>query len=40
MWCPSYSPDYFSLSDLIATEERVPMIAKTELPQLGFLDQV
>jgi hypothetical protein len=36
----SYTPDYFSLSDILATEERVPMVAKADLPQLGFLDHV
>lgn len=40
MWCPSYSPNYFSLADILATEERVPLVTKTELPQLGFLDAV
>jgi hypothetical protein len=40
MWCPSYTPDYFSLNDILATEERVPMVSKADLPQLGFLDQV
>ena len=36
----SYTPDYFSLADILATEERVPMVAKADLPQLGFLDHV
>ena len=40
MWTPSFSPDYFSLSDILATEERVPLVTKSELPQLGFLDPV
>jgi len=34
----SYSPDYFSLEDILATQERVPFTANVDLPKLGFLD--
>jgi len=34
----SYSPDYFSLEDILASQERVPITTKIELPKLGFLD--
>ena len=38
MWNPSYSPDYFSLSDILAEQERVPLVTNEDLPKLGFLD--
>ncbi len=38
MWNPSYSPDYFSLIDILAEKERVPVITNEDLPKLGFLD--
>ena len=34
----SYSPDYFSLEDILASQERVPITTKIDLPKLGFLD--
>ena len=34
----SYNPDYFSLEDILATQERVPFTTNVDLPQLGFLD--
>ena len=35
----SYSPDnYFSLEDIVASQERVPITIQQDLPQLGFLD--
>ena len=38
MWNPSYNPDYFSLQDILAEQERVPVITNEDLPKLGFLD--
>jgi GINS complex subunit 3 len=38
MWNPSYSPDYFSLTDILAEQERVPVVTNTDLAKLGFLD--
>lgn len=35
---PSYTPNYFSLGDILATQERVPCVVDTELHNLGFLD--
>ena len=35
----SYQPNYFSLEDILATQERVPVITETDLKNLGFLDQ-
>ena len=34
----SYSPNYFSIEDILATQERVPCQIETDLPNLGFLD--
>jgi len=34
----SFSPDYFSLDDILASQERVPVTVKVDLPKLGFLD--
>lgn len=35
----SHSPNnYFSLEDILASQERVPITTKQDLPQLGFLD--
>ena len=38
MWNPSYNPDYFSLHDILAEQERIPVITNEDLPKLGFLD--
>ncbi len=38
MWNPSYSPSYFSLPDILADHERVPVVTNVDLPNLGFLD--
>ena len=38
MFDTSYSPDYFSLSDILAENERVPVITNEDLPKLGFID--
>merc|ERR1712083_365094 len=38
MWNPSYSPDYFSLHDILAEQERIPVVTNEDLPKLGFLD--
>lgn len=35
---PSYTPDYFSLVDILAEQERVPVVTNEDLPKLGFLD--
>ncbi|XP_015109813.1 DNA replication complex GINS protein PSF3 [Diachasma alloeum] len=34
----SYTPNYFSISDIIATEERISCQLEVPLPRLGFLD--
>lgn len=35
----SHSPNnYFSLEDILASQERIPVTTKQDLPQLGFLD--
>ena len=34
----SYNPSYFSLEDILATQERVPCQVQEDLPNLGFLD--
>ncbi|XP_011881651.1 PREDICTED: DNA replication complex GINS protein PSF3 [Vollenhovia emeryi] len=34
----SYTPDYFSLTDILCTEERVSCKVEVTLPRLGFLD--
>jgi len=34
----SYAPNYFSLMDILATQERVPCMSGGELPGIGFLD--
>ena len=34
----SYAPSYFSIDDILATQERVPCQIQTDLPHLGFLD--
>ncbi|XP_012253168.1 DNA replication complex GINS protein PSF3 [Athalia rosae] len=36
--CSSYSPNYFSLIDILATQERVSCQTRIILPGLGFLD--
>lgn len=36
--CYSYCPDYFSITDILATEERIPCTIQVKLPGLGFLD--
>jgi GINS complex subunit 3 len=33
-----YSPNFFSLNDILATQERVPCSNSTELKEMGFLD--
>ena len=38
MWNPSYNPDYFSLHDILAEQERIPVVTNEDLPKLGFLD--
>ena len=38
LWNPSYSPDYFSLTDILAEQERIPVVTNEDLPKLGFLD--
>lgn len=38
MWSPSFSPDYFSLHDILAEQERIPLVTNEDLPKLGFLD--
>ena len=38
MWNPSYNPDYFSLHDILAEQERIPVTTNEDLPKLGFLD--
>ena len=32
------SSQYFSIDDILATQERIPLTIKQDLPQLGFLD--
>jgi len=34
----SYTPHYFSLMDILATQERVPCVSNATLPRIGFLD--
>ncbi|XP_077281770.1 DNA replication complex GINS protein PSF3 [Temnothorax americanus] len=34
----SYVPDYFSLTDILCTEERISCKVEVSLPRLGFLD--
>ncbi|EFN74820.1 DNA replication complex GINS protein PSF3 [Camponotus floridanus] len=34
----SYMPDYFSLTDILCTEERISCKVEVTLPRLGFLD--
>jgi len=34
----SYYPNYFSLEDIMASEERIPVEVREDLPDLGFLD--
>ena len=34
----SYSPGYFSLQDILATQERVPCHVEKDLKDIGFLD--
>ena len=34
----SYSPGYFSLQDILATQERVPCNVEKDLKDIGFLD--
>lgn len=34
----SYNPGYFSLEDILATQERVPCHVEKELKDVGFLD--
>merc|ERR1719309_1830519 len=34
----SYYPDYFSIEDILATQERVPVEVTEDLPDVGFLD--
>ena len=34
----SYNPGYFSLEDILATQERVPCFVEKELKDVGFLD--
>lgn len=34
----SFTPNYFSIQDILASQERVPCVAATELADIGFLD--
>ena len=34
----SYTPGYFSLQDILATQERVPCLVEKDLKDIGFLD--
>ena len=34
----SYNPSYFSIEDILATQERVPCQVESDLKNLGFLD--
>jgi len=34
----SYYPNYFSLEDILASEERIPVEVRNDLPDLGYLD--
>ena len=34
----SYTPNYFSIDDLLATQERLPCHVESELENIGFLD--
>ena len=34
----SYTPGYFSLQDILATQERVPCYVEKDLKDIGFLD--
>ena len=34
----SFAPNYFSIDDILASQERVPCRVETDLPNLGFLD--
>ncbi|XP_051176312.1 DNA replication complex GINS protein PSF3 [Leptopilina boulardi] len=34
----SYKPNYFSITDILATEERLKCTVQFDLPRLGFLD--
>jgi len=34
----SYTPNYFSLEDILVSQERVPIVTQDRLPGLGFLD--
>ncbi|KAK1123753.1 hypothetical protein K0M31_008448 [Melipona bicolor] len=36
--CQSYIPDYFAITDILSTEERISCKIEVELPGLGFLD--
>ena len=35
---PSYKPNYYSVDDILVTQERVPCLAAVNMPRLGFLD--
>jgi len=34
----SYTPNYFSIEDILVTQERIPIVTQEKLPGLGFLD--
>jgi GINS complex subunit 3 len=34
----TYYPNYFSIEDILVTQEKVPCITEQELNKLGFLD--
>ncbi|XP_043602574.1 DNA replication complex GINS protein PSF3 isoform X1 [Bombus pyrosoma] len=36
--CQSYIPDYFAITDILSTEERISCKIEVDLPGLGFLD--
>jgi len=38
IWDPGYNANYFSLEDILATQERVPITVQGDLQNLGFLD--
>jgi len=38
IWDPGYNPNYFSLEDILVTQERVSVTVQGDLQKLGFLD--
>jgi GINS complex subunit 3 len=35
----TYYPNYYSIEDILVTQEKVPCVTEQELNNLGFLDQ-